>query len=460
MSIKERHESLKKHLKNENPILLDIVQKYEILDNIGYKTGFLQEEDSYTGNISWWPIISVLGTFSAGKSSFINNYMGVKIQTSGNQAVDDKFTAICYGSGENVRTLPGIALDSDPRFPFYGISDEIEKIEQGEGNKINLYMQLKSANSDNLKGRIFIDSPGFDADEQRDTILRMTQHIIDISDLVLVFFDARHPEPGAMRDTLEYLVKSTMNHPDADKILYILNQIDTTSKEDNLEDIISSWQRALAQKGLITGNFYTIYNEASSDVIEDEAIAQRLKSKKDAHMAGIEEKIEAVGIQRAYRIATLLTNTAKDFTEKKFPKLRKALDIWSQKVIMVDMILLVLSGAGIFTAKTLNLLSFEMPLAALLGGGLFLVLAYLHFGVRKFVAKLEIKKYAEEDPDLARALEISTRWYKPLLAHKFATWNMLNLKKLNNLVKDAKTTIQKLNDKYIIQDDDEKQEQE
>ncbi len=34
MTIKERHESLKKHLEEENPILLEIVQKYELLDNI------------------------------------------------------------------------------------------------------------------------------------------------------------------------------------------------------------------------------------------------------------------------------------------------------------------------------------------------------------------------------------------------------------------------------------------
>jgi len=452
MSIKERHESLKKHLKEENPVLLDIVQKYEILDNIGYKSGFLEENDSYTGNISWWPIISILGTFSAGKSSFINNYMGVKIQSSGNQAVDDKFTAICYSNSEQVRTLPGIALDSDPRFPFYGISDEIEKIEEGEGNKINLYMQLKSVSSPNVKGKIFIDSPGFDADEQRDTVLRMTQHIIDISDLVLVFFDARHPEPGAMRDTLEYLVKATMNHPDADKILYVLNQIDTTSKEDNLEDIISSWQRALAQKGLITGNFYTIYNEEAADIIQDEAIAQRLKTKKDAHMAEIDEKIEAVGIQRAYRIATLLTNTAKDFTERKFPKLRDALDSWSKKVLISDIILLVVIIGGGFIANSLSILPADTTLLTGIGAVVVVILVYLHFFIREIMAKLEIKKHKESDQDLARALGFSTKWYKPLLAHKFKTWNMLNLKKLDNLIHDAKTTIQKLNDQYIIQD--------
>jgi len=319
-------------------------------------------------------------------------------------------------------------------------------------------MQLKSVSSPNVKGKIFIDSPGFDADEQRDTVLRMTQHIIDISDLVLVFFDARHPEPGAMRDTLEYLVKATMNHPDADKILYVLNQIDTTSKEDNLEDIISSWQRALAQKGLITGNFYTIYNEEAADIIKDEAIAQRLKTKKDAHMAEIDEKIEAVGIQRAYRIATLLTNTAKDFTERKFPKLRDALDSWSKKVLISDIILLVVLIGGGFIVNSLSLIPTDTTLLTGIGAVVVVILVYLHFFIREIMAKLEIKKHKESDPDLARALGFSTRWYKPLLAHKFKTWNMLNLKKLDNLIHDAKTTIQKLNDQYIIQDEIKEQE--
>jgi uncharacterized membrane protein YcjF (UPF0283 family) len=243
-----------------------------------------------------------------------------------------------------------------------------------------------------------------------------------------------------------------MNHADADKILYVLNQIDTTSKEDNLEDIISSWQRALAQKGLITGNFYTIYNEDSADIINDESIAQRLKSKKDAHMADIEEKIEAVGIQRAYRIATLLTNTAKDFIEKKFPKLRDALNSWSKKVIIADSVILAVAIGGVFGAKYLNILPQESSILTALGVLSVAIIVYLHFMIREVVAKLEIKKHTQSDPDLARALTSATRWYKPLLAHKFKTWNMLNFKKLDNLVKDAKTTIQRLNDQYIIQD--------
>jgi hypothetical protein len=38
--------------------------------------------------------------------------------------VDDKFTVICHRSAATSgnQTLPGTALDADPRFPFFRIS--------------------------------------------------------------------------------------------------------------------------------------------------------------------------------------------------------------------------------------------------------------------------------------------------------------------------------------------------
>jgi len=449
MTIKDRYENLKKHLEEESPILLEVVQKYEILDNIGYKTGFLQEEDSYTGSISWWPIISMLGTFSAGKSTFINNYLGAKVQDSGNQAVDDKFTAVCYGHNEKITTLPGIALNADPRFPFYGISDEVNKIEAGEGDRINMYMQLKTVKSDNTRGKVVIDSPGFDADSQRDTILRMTKHIIDISDLVLIFFDARHPEPGAMRDTLEHLVSTTMKHSDADKVLYILNQIDTTAKEDNLEDVISSWQRSLAQKGLITGNFYTIFNEESADTITDQAIFDRLKQKKDFHLEKIINRIDEVSIERSYRIASMLSDISKEYKNKKFPKLREALESWSKKVFLADSVVVLLMVSGLVALELQSgMISSSLVSMIATGVGSGIVFTYLHFVMRKIMAKVEIKKH-KDDADLVRALKISTQWFKPIFSHKMKSWNSKNIKKLDELITHSKLTISKLNDQFI-----------
>ena len=131
----------------------------------------------------------------------------------------------------------------------------IEDVAPGEGPRIDTYLQLKTCHSPKLSGRIFIDSPGFDADEQRNSTLRITDHIMDLSDLVLVFFDARHPEPGAMHDTLEHLVAGPIRRADSNKFLYVLNQIDNAAREDNPEEVFAAWQRALAQKGLTAGRF-------------------------------------------------------------------------------------------------------------------------------------------------------------------------------------------------------------
>ncbi len=234
-SIRERLTKLETHLNNENPLLLDVVSRFKKLDTVAYKMGLLDTTESYATSIPWWPLVSVLGTFSAGKSSFINSFLGDKLQRTGNQAVDDKFTVITYSNSKENRVLPGVALNSDPRFPFYQMSDEIDKVASGEGRRIDAYLQMKTSHSDKISGKIIIDSPGFDADDQRNAILRLTDHIVDLSDLVLVFFDARHPEPGAMHDTLDHLVANTITRSDSEKFLYILNQIDTAAHEDNPE---------------------------------------------------------------------------------------------------------------------------------------------------------------------------------------------------------------------------------
>ena len=187
-SLLKRLKSLEQHVQNENPVLLEAVSNFKVLDEVGYSTGLLASDDSYSLQIPWWPLISILGTFSAGKSSFINSYLGVKLQKTGNQAVDDKFTVICYGEDSAGKVLPGLALDADLRFPFYKISDEIEKVAAGEGSRIDAYLQLKVSDSEAVNGKIVIDSPGFDADQQRTSTLRITDHIIDLSDLVAGIF--------------------------------------------------------------------------------------------------------------------------------------------------------------------------------------------------------------------------------------------------------------------------------
>lgn len=463
MTPKERYQKLEQLLSRENPVLLDIIQSYKNLDKVGRRTGLLKKNESYAEQISWWPLISVLGTFSAGKSSFINQYVGKPMQSTGNQAVDDKFTVICHGNANDVTTLPGLALDSDPRFPFYGMSQQIDKVELGEGSRIDSYLQLKTTQAEALRGKILIDSPGFDADSQRDATLRLTNHIIDLSDLVLVFFDARHPEPGAMRDTLQHLVASTRKRHDSDKVLYILNQIDTAAKEDNLEEIIGSWQRALSSEGLIGGNFYAIYNESAAAEFSDQAVSERFRRKRDNDLQKIVSRMDKVSIERSYRIARALENIANDISQKQIPRLTEELNKWRKRVFIGDAILFsslaavlgfALSSFGAFDTPISEWSSvIAMQESALLGTSVAIAAFLSVFAIHQFV-RLKMTQWQQKtlrkqgQERIANALQHSTRFWRGMFHSAPRGWSRGSRKLLGKISTASKQAIQKLNDQF------------
>ncbi|MFP4561427.1 MAG: dynamin family protein [Thiohalorhabdus sp.] len=467
--IKQQLSNLEHHLQEENPILVDVVRSFRRLDRVGYRMGLLSRDESYAMFIPWWPLISVLGTFSAGKSSFINHYLRYPVQRTGTQAVDDKFTVLCYASDEQVRELPGISLNSDARFPFYQMSEELNKVAPGEGELLDSYLRLKTCPAPELKGQILIDSPGFDADAQRTSTLRITDYIIDLSDLVLVFFDARHPEPGAMQDTLSHLVANTNTRSDSSKFLYILNQIDSAAAEDNPEDVVSSWQRALAQEGLTAGRFYTIYNPDAAVPMEDEAKRRRFESKRDADLEEIHQRMRRVGVERAYRIIGDLERTAREIEEERVPQLREALRRWVQGVWMRDGLILgaalVLLGGATAWAGYWDGLRFEPPGwlaglvdstvgAASVGAVVVVGLLWGHFAVRRWTARKVVRWIEANHPanpvqeQLKRAFARSTRWWRPALTTTPAGWGRGARKRLKGMMETADGYVQKLNDRF------------
>ncbi|MGD8630955.1 MAG: dynamin family protein [Gammaproteobacteria bacterium] len=468
-SIKQRLKSLEQHLKKENPVLVDAVQSYRQLDQVGRSIGLLDEDQSFATQISWWPMISVLGTFSAGKSTFINHFLGQHLQNTGNQAVDDKFTVVCYGAGHGSQALPGTALDADPRFPFYQISNELEKVAPGEGRRVDTYLQLKTCPSERLRGRIIIDSPGFDADSQRDATLRLTDHIIDLSDLVLVFFDARHPEPGAMRDTLAHLVGQTIHRPDATKFVFVLNQMDTTARDDNPEEVVGAWQRALAQEGLTAGRFYCIYNAEAAVPIEDEALRNRYEHKRDHDLAEIHQRIQTVGVERGYRITGTLEKLADNIQEEVIPRLREYKTHWRKLVLWGDAFLaatFLLASIGItnmlgfwdglkwtspgwWHGSTNNVAWTVIVLA--LAAGLF---GFLHFRLRRIAAARVIKRIAANyAPGLVRermqqAFLHNTRPWHSIFRKTPVGWHNRTRRHLQDVIAQANRYVQTLNDEF------------
>jgi len=458
--MQQRLASLQTHLKQENPVLVAVVDRYKKLDAVAHKLGLLKPGESYATQISWWPLISVLGTFSAGKSSFINSYLGMKLQDTGNQAVDDRFTVISYSSDEASRTLPGIALDGDPRFPFYQISEEIEQVTQGEGSKIDNYLQMKVVPSESLKGKILIDSPGFDADEQRKSTLKLTDHIIDLSDLVLVLFDARHPEPGAMQDTLEHLVKGAQRRNDSSKFLFILNQIDTSAKEDNLESIVASWHKALVQCGLSTGRFYVMFNKDLAVPVEDEGVWSRYLAKRDADYTAVTQRMEEINVERVYRIIGNLESLSNQIEQQAVPQIKLARTRWRKRVLTLDALAMgsVTAGFGAlawstgwlseWVANPMGLLNDWFSLALI--AAFVLVLVFIHFTIRRWSAKSIAKSLSTEAVygDLSHAFIKSTRTLSSVFRSNPVGWSKRASGKLSSIRNDVDQFVQKLNDNF------------
>ena len=466
--ISQRLRKLEKHLKQENPILSDVVQNFRELDGISRRIGFFHREESHATRTPWWPLISILGIYSAGKSSFINHFLQYNLQDVGIQAVDDKFSVICYTRDKKERVLPGLALDADPRFPLYKISQAIEEVAEGQGEHIDAYLQLKTCPSEILRGKILIDSPGFDADDQRTSTLRITDHIIDLSDLVLVFFDARHPETGSMRDTLQHLVKATVNRRDSNKFLYILNQIDVTANEDNLEEVFAAWQRALAQYGLTAGSSYAIYNEDAAVPFDNEEVRARFESKREADSSAVYSRIEQVGVERAYRIVGMLEQTAQMLKQDVVPRLQRFKEAWRRKVLWLEGIIavaLLVSFLGLtIWGGYWDGLSLSLPFLDLfvlheylMYGVLVAILAiigYAHYRIRRWAAnKVSAKmlsevKYTDLHPNYQRAFRKSSSWWRSLFWPNPAGWGKRNAARLEKVLDDSNAYIQKLNDEY------------
>jgi GTPase Era involved in 16S rRNA processing len=464
---------LQSYLKQEQPRLAELVDKYRQLDQVAYRMGLLSRNQSYADRVSWWPLIAVLGTFSAGKSTFINDYLGFTLQRTGHQAVDDKFSVICYAGDDQSKTLPGSVLDADPRFPFYSIGKEIEEVAEGQGRKLDSYLQLKTCPCEKLKGKILVDSPGFDADEQRTATLKIADRIIDRSDLVMVFFDAHRPEPGAIRDTLEHLVEKALERHDATKFIYILNQIDVTADENNLEDVVAAWQRALAQKGLTAGRFYRVFSQTACTHIENEEAARRLIEWREQDMADLDNQIEQVGMQRVYRVADSLRHQCHHIEEQVVPELKKRLSDWRRFVLKADIAVLITLGVAVVflllfsgswsgfdytPANHVQTLLDSMMLKGLLGALVVAFVAILHFSFRRFAQQRYRPKADEASLDdfdvssLDQAFIKSTGWFRSLLMRSPSGWNFINRRRLSGIYFRTGVFIKQLNDLHILPD--------
>ena len=203
--------------------LLEIVADYltPVALNYGYN------EVPLEANIKWKPQVLVLGNYSSGKSTLINEFLGADIQATGQAPTDDSFTIITYDDSENdkntiqvVEERDGKYLLNNPEYPFESLKKH--------GLHFASHFRLKKVNSPFLKNLAVIDTPGMlDSTTEKDRSYNYQEVIGDLAqnaDLVLVLFDPH--KAGTVREAHISLRETLPARTFENRVLFVLNRID------------------------------------------------------------------------------------------------------------------------------------------------------------------------------------------------------------------------------------------
>ncbi|MCU0614287.1 MAG: dynamin family protein [Desulfobacterales bacterium] len=202
-------------------------------------------------NIKWRPQVLVIGNYSSGKSTLINEFLGANIQATGQAPTDDSFTILTYddstpeGSPIHVtEERDGKFLLNDPEYPF--------EILKKHGQRFASHFRLKKINAPFLKNLAIIDTPGMlDSITERDRGYDYQEVVGDLAqlvDLVLVLFDPH--KAGTVREAHKSLRETLPSKTFEDRVLYILNRIDECS---SLTDLLRVYGTLCWNLSQITG---------------------------------------------------------------------------------------------------------------------------------------------------------------------------------------------------------------
>jgi len=203
--------------------LLSLVEDY--LTPIALRYGY--SETPLETNIKWRPLVLVLGNYSSGKSTLINEFLDTDVQGTGQAPTDDSFTIITYDSeqdnGSRIRVTEerdGKFLLNDPEYPFESLKKH--------GQRFISHFKLKKVNSPFLRNLSIIDTPGMlDSITERDRGYSYQDVIGDlaqIADLVLILFDPH--KAGTVREAHTSLRDTLPAKTFEDRVLFVLNRID------------------------------------------------------------------------------------------------------------------------------------------------------------------------------------------------------------------------------------------
>ncbi len=183
--------------------------------------------------LKWKPLVLIIGNYSSGKSTFINEFIGKDIQRTGQAPTDDCFTILTAPEeGEGPGDITGNTVVSDARLPFAGL--------RKFGEKFLSHLVMKRTESEKLKDIAIIDTPGMlDSVTEQDRgydFLGVVGELAKLSDLIVLMFDPH--KAGTIKETYKVLRMTLPVSAGEDRVVFVLNRIDEC---ENLEDLVRAY---------------------------------------------------------------------------------------------------------------------------------------------------------------------------------------------------------------------------
>ncbi|OQW75179.1 MAG: hypothetical protein BVN35_08725 [Proteobacteria bacterium ST_bin11] len=428
--------TVSKHLTNlerqfaaNDPVLQKTAKIFQDLDEIEFELGLIDNDETTARKTSWWPIVSTLGGYSPAKSDFVNRYLGVQLHTARH-----KFTVLQYTPQTTTATLPGTALDADHRLPFYQIGRQIDLVANGEGSKLNGYLEMVTVNSGKLKNKLLIDTPVLNPAAENPVTGLLRKYVIGISDLVLVFNDLFEADADLTKDTLAEIVA----HQDANKFIFVIDHSEITIDALKSQEIAASWQRRLAELGIHTGQFIVLSQSGDTSLFD--------------------QRFNNISNDRSYRILGALESSIRAIDDTIFPEVEEALTTWKDRcnastLIVLGFVVMLM----LFAEIAVGIL--ELLIDPLIGPAIIAVLigvlTPLHIIVSRVHAKFLIKQMHKRQKQLNLSEDLAGLFEKSL-----SFWRILmpitdpvgktkkNRKKLSGLIEQSKDLVQALNDQF------------
>jgi GTPase SAR1 family protein len=194
--------------------------------------------------LKWKPLVLIIGNYSSGKSTLINELIGQEVQRTGQAPTDDSFTIITSDTGYDDVETPGSNLVNDPNLPFQHF--------KGFGEKLISHICMKQVNSPILDNMAIIDSPGMlDATSEKDRgydYMQVLGEFAKMADLIVLMFDPH--KAGTIKESYEAIRNTLPEKSGEHRIVFVMSRIDEC---ENLSDFTRSYGTLCWNMSQMTG---------------------------------------------------------------------------------------------------------------------------------------------------------------------------------------------------------------